>query len=443
MAVCSTPAPSSLQVCAGKHTRRNSVDGGGFHPGDDRPGNHRRVLLTDGLWRRRFGSDPAVVGRSILLDGPSYLVVGLLPPRFWWPTRPEVLVPLALDDHDRALRGAHFLTVTARLRPNVTPEQARDDLDRIGRQLSRDHPAENAHHAPFMQPLRAAWVGDTRTPLLVLLGSVGLVLLIACANVATLLLARTTNRGKELAIRTAIGAGRGRLVRQLLTESLVLALAGGAVGVVLAAWVVAFGRARLPGQFDSLPGMSAIGVDARVLPAALATATVTGMIFGALPAVLGRGVACAGLNEESRGATGGAAGRRIRSVLIVSELALSVVLVVGALLLIVSFRNLTRVSPGVPAQALVSSRVCLPAGRYGKFPQSVAFFDALLMRLPLGLAGARAFTGVLASMLFGVRASAPWVYASVGLGLGTIALLAIAVPVGRATRIDPVAALRR
>jgi hypothetical protein len=354
-----------------------------------------------------------------------------------------VLVPLALDDHDRALRGAHFLTVTARLRPNVTPEQARDDLDRIGRQLSRDHPAENAHHAPFMQPLRAAWVGDTRTPLLVLLGSVGLVLLIACANVATLLLARTTNRGKELAVRTAIGAGRGRLVRQLLTESLVLALAGGAVGVVLAAWVVAFGRARLPGQFDSLPGMSAIGVDARVLLAALATATVTGMIFGALPAVLGRGVACAGLNEESRGATGGVAGRRIRSVLIVSELALSVVLVVGALLLIVSFRNLTRVSPGVPAQALVSSRVCLPAGRYGKFPQSVAFFDALLMRLPLGLAGARAFTGVLASMLFSVRASAPWVYASVGLGLGTIALLAIAVPVGRATRIDPVAALRR
>ena len=355
--------------------------GRGFVKGDDDPEDHRRVLLTDALWRGRFGGDSNVVGRSILLDGRSYLVVGILPSRFWWPTAPDILVPLALDDHDRALRGAHFLNVTARLGRNVTLEQARADLDRIGRQLAQEHPAENAHHAPYVRPIRAALVEGSRTPLLVLLGAVGLVLLIACANVATLLLARTASRRQELAIRSAIGAGRLRLVRQLLTESILLALLGGAVGVALAAWAVALGRARLPAQFQALPGVSTIGIDARVLLAALATVLVTGMLFGALPAVARRdGASPDALNKESRG-TAGVPARWIRSALVVSELAVSVILLAGAILLIVSFRNLTSVSPGFSAQALVSSRVFLSAGRYSEFPRTVAFYDALLTRL--------------------------------------------------------------
>jgi putative ABC transport system permease protein len=376
--------------------------GRGFEQGEDVPGNHRRVLLTDRVWRGRFGGDRGIVGRSVLLDGASYLVVGILPPRFWWPSHPDVLVPLALSDHDRALRGAHFLTVTARLRPGVTLEQARTDLDRIGRQLAAEYPAANAHHAPFARGLHGAFVAGARTPLLVLLGAVGLVLLIACANVATLLLARATQRQKELGIRSAIGAGRGRLVRQLVTESLVLALSGGTAGAIIAAWVVALGRAHLPADFAALPGVSTMAVDGRVLLAALAAAVVTGTLFGILPALVTRGgMAPGALNEESRGATSGTAGRRVRSMLIVSELALSAVLLVAAILLIVSFNRLTDVSPGFSPRALVSSRVFLPAGRYGEFSQSVAFYDTLLARLRsapgvagVGLTTALPFSGV-------------------------------------------------
>ena len=351
-----------------------------FRAEEETVGRHRVVLLSDALWRRRFGADPSVVGRTIAFDGNPFEIVGVLPVHFWWPTHPDVVVPLALDDHDRALRGAHFLDVVGRLRDDVSPAQAREDLRIIGAHLSQAYPAENAHHAPNVRPLRDALVGDVRTALLVLLGAVGCVMLIACANVATLLLARASGRQKELSVRRAVGATRGHLVRQMLTESVVLGFVGGGAGLLVAAWSLAAFRALIPAQFAGLPGVDHLAIDIRVLAAALLLSAITGLVFGVIPALVASdqrvGVT---VNEETRG--GSIRARRLRSALVVVELALSLVLLVGAALLIVSFNNLISLSPGFQPAQLVITRVTLPTTRYGEHARTVAFFDALYERL--------------------------------------------------------------
>jgi putative ABC transport system permease protein len=345
-------------------------------------GRHRVALLTDAFWRRRFGADAAIVGRTLSFDGNPYEVIGILPGSFWWPTRPDMLVPLALDDADRALRAAHFLDVVARRRPGISFAQAREEMSLIGGRLSRTYPAENTGHGPNLRPLREALVGDMRTALLMLLSAVGLVLLIACANVATLLLARATSRQKELAVRMAVGGARVRLVQQMLTESLVLALAGGCAGLLLAAWGMAGLRQVLPAQFAALPGIDHLGIDLRVLVASLAVSLLTGVIFGVAPALVASDQRVGALlNEETRGGSGGAKGRQMRSTLVVAELALSLVLLVGAGLLMVSFRNLTDISPGFRPQQLVTTRLTLPAGRYADRARAVAFYEAVFERL--------------------------------------------------------------
>jgi putative ABC transport system permease protein len=345
-------------------------------------GRHRVVLITDALWRRRFGADAGLVGRTVTFNGNPYEVVGILPASFWWPTRPEIVVPLALDDHDRTLRGAHFLDVIARLQPGVSIARAREELNVIGARLSQTYPAENRYHSPSIRSFRDALVGDVRTALLVLLAAVGLVMLIACANVATLLLARASGRQRELSIRRAVGASRGRLVRQLLTESLVVALAGGATGVLVAAWALSAFRVLLPAQFSGLPGIEHAGLDARVLGAALALSTITGIVFGVVPAVVASdqrvGVT---LKEESRGSSGSVRARRLRSGLVVAELALSLVLLAGAALLIVSFDRLTEVSPGFRPDHLWTTSITLPGSRYAEHARAAAFVDALVDRL--------------------------------------------------------------
>ncbi len=345
-------------------------------------GRHRVVVLTDALWRRRFGADGSIVGRTVTFDGNPYEVVGVLPARFWWPTKPDLLVPLALDEHDRTLRAAHFLRIVARRSSGVSFTQAREEMAVIGRRLSAAFPVENANHTTAVLPLREALVGDTRTALLVLLSAVGLVLLIACANVATLLLARATTRQKELAIRMAVGGGRVRLIQQMLTESLVLAMAGGTVGLLLAVWSLEGLRGILPAQFSELPGIDQLSLDARVLAAAFVVSLVTGLAFGLAPALVASDERVgATLNEGARGTSGGAGGRRLRSALVVAELALSLVLLVGAGLLMASFWNLTEVSPGFRPDHLVTMRVTLPASRYAEPARAVAFYQGVFDRL--------------------------------------------------------------
>jgi predicted permease len=353
-----------------------------FRAEEETVGRHRVVLLSDSLWRRRFGADPSVVGRTIAFDGNTFEIVGVLPARFWWPTRPDVVVPLALADRDRALRAAHFLDVIARLRDDVSPAQAREDLRIIGARLSQAYPAENANHAPNLQPLRDALVGDVRQALLVLLGAVAFVMLIACANVGTLLLARAASRQKELSVRRAVGATRSRVAQQMLTESLVVAFAGGVAGLLVAAWGLAAFRSMAPAQFAGLPGIAGVGIDGRVMAAAFALSAVTGMIFGVVPALVASDQRIGfALSEETRGGSGSVRAGRFRSALVVAELALSLVLLAGAALLIVSFNNLINVAPGFQPAQLVITRITLPAARYGEHARTVAFFDALYERL--------------------------------------------------------------
>jgi len=356
--------------------------GRGFRAEEETDGRNHVVVLGDGLWRRRFAADPAAVGRTVAFNGRTFEIVGVLPAQFWWPSRPDIVVPLALDDHDRTLRAAHFLGAIGRLRDGVSEDRAREDLRIIGMRLAQDFPAENANHAPNLRPLRDALVGDVRAMLLVVLGAVGFVLLIACANVATLLLARAAARQKEVSIRTAVGASRRRLVQQMLTESLVIAAAGGAAGVLLAAWSLSALRALLPARFAGLPGLDHLGIDVRVLTMSVIVSLATGLIFGGLPALAASDERLAvSLNEESRSGTGSLKAKRLRAALVVAELALSLVLLAGASLLVLSFNNLLNVSPGFQPAQLLTALVTLPGTRYDEHERVVAFFDAVFERL--------------------------------------------------------------
>jgi putative ABC transport system permease protein len=353
-----------------------------FRADEDTVGRHRVALVSDGLWRRRFGADPAIVGRTVTFDSHPFEIVGVLPARFWWPSRPEVLVPLALDDHDRTLRGAHFLAAAARLADGTSVDRAREELRVISARLSQEYPAQNAEHAANMRTLRDTFVGDVRPALIVLLGAVVFVLLIACANVAVLLLARATSRQKEFSLRCAIGASRPRMVQQLMTESLVIAMTGGAAGLMIAWSALALVRGVLPPQFNGLPGITAAGLDARVLAVTLGFSISTGIVFGIAPALASSDSrVMVGLGEEARGSSGGIRAQRWRSTLVVVELALSLMLLAGSALLLVSFNRLINVPPGFQPAQLVVARIALPGARYGEHAQTVAFFDALFDRL--------------------------------------------------------------
>jgi putative ABC transport system permease protein len=292
------------------------------------------------------------------------------------------VVPLALGPNQRRLRVIHTFQVIARLRPDTSLDRARTGMAAIGDQLAERYPTENTGHAPYVLPIRQTLVGEARPALLILLGAVAVVLLIACVNVSTLLMARATARRGELAIRVAIGAGRGRLVRQLLTESVLLALIGGSTGVVLASWMVRAVPQILPARLFGLPGLDRVAVDARILVMALAATFATSALFGLLPAMAAtRERASSALNDEGRSGMASTHVRRIRAVLVVAEMALSVVLLVAAGLLLVSFRHLLDVAPGFQTDNVLTMRVTLPGAKYGDAPRVTHFFEPLLDRI--------------------------------------------------------------
>ena len=343
------------------------------------------VVLSEGLWRGSFGTDPRIVGTSINLDKRPFTVVGIMPAVFRFPLAAgdeQVWIPLAQDPLFGGWmprRGGHWLQVTGRLKPGVSLAQARAELDAIGARLARAFPAENDGWAIRMVPLQQMMVGDATSPLLVLLGAVGLVLLIACANIANLLLARATSRSREMAVRTALGAGRARIVRQLLSETAVLGLLGGIAGIALAYWGVQSLSALLP---SGLPRVNEIRVDLPVLGCALLLSAVAGCAFGLAPAFFAaHSDPQASLREGGArsGETGGR--RRARSVLAAGEIALAMVLLVAAGLLLRSFAKLMSVSPGFDVQHVLKADISLPRFQYSTPQQWVTFSDELLSRI--------------------------------------------------------------
>ena len=345
---------------------------------DDKNGAPYVVVLGHEVWAKHFNSDEHIIGKAIPLSGNMYTVIGVMPATFVTPRiNTEAWTPVHISNPVAANhRGVHFLRTYGRLAPGVTIEQARAEMQLIDQNLAAQYPEENKNRTTVLFPLHERIVGDTRQSLIILFAAVGFVLLIACANFANLLLARSSERQREFVIRGALGAGRWRLIRQLLTESVLLSLAGGAVAVVLAIWGT---RLLLAFKPENLPRLSEIGVDARVLGFTLGISILTGLIFGLVPAwAASRGGVGEALKEGGRGATAGSARQRLRSTFVVVELAVALVLLVGAGLLIKTFWNLRSVEPGFNPDRLLTMRVELPETRYEDVASQTRFRKRVL-----------------------------------------------------------------
>ncbi|MBO0719633.1 MAG: ABC transporter permease [Blastocatellia bacterium] len=378
--------------------------GSTFLPEDEDPGRNRIVILSHGLWQRRFGSDKAILGSAITIDNLKYTVIGIMPPEFEFPLqleKAELWVPLFLNlGHDN--RGAHNWRVIARLKPGVTLEQAQADMNIIARRLEQQYPDSNTGMGVNVLSLRDQIAGKIRMSLLVLFGAVCLVLLIACANVANLLLARSAVRQKEIAIRAAVGASRPRLIRQMLTESILLGLLGSGLGLALAYWSVKFLVAIGP---DSVFRVREIGIDWRVLGFTLLVALVTGVIFGLAPALQ---ATKANLNEWLKEGSGRATMNpdrsRVHNLLVVFEVAMALLLLIGAGLMIKSFSRLQQVKPGFNPENVLTADLTLPRRGYRDGYEVMALIQKVLNRIA-GLPGVQSASATHALPLSGANNS--------------------------------------
>ncbi|PWT91365.1 MAG: ABC transporter permease [Blastocatellia bacterium] len=385
------------------------VLGRNFVADDDKPSSSGRVVIMSAfLFEKRFGSNASILNQSITLDGKSFTVIGVMPQSFQFPIQndPVELWTTTAGDASgtspiTAQRGAHFLGVLARLKPGVTREQAQAEVNTIAARLEQQYPDTNTHKGIRIESSLRALVGDIRPALLIMLGAVACVLLIACANVANLLLARAMTRHKEMAIRAALGASRLRVVRQLLTESVLLSLLGGAIGLLLAVWwsdlLVKLGK-------DDIPRAVQVGLDWRVLGFTLGVSVLTGFIFGLVPAFHSSNTALTeSLKEGGRGSSDLGRRNRVRGVLVVAEMSIAVILLVGAGLLIKSLWRLQRVDTGLQPANVLTFNVALPDTRYPGEKQS-QFFKDLEQRLR-GLPGAQSVSSVFPLPLSGDRFS--------------------------------------
>ncbi|MDQ3171515.1 MAG: ABC transporter permease [Acidobacteriota bacterium] len=358
--------------------------GRGFTSADTLPGAEDVAMLSTELWQRAFGSDASALNRVVDIDGTPTRIVGIMPRGFdVHDQRVELWLPLTIDPASPGNRGGHFLYLIGRMKPNVEIGQARAELDTLIQRWQTDFPGTHTphpvNHRLRIDPLKDDIVGNVATALWVLQGAVGFVLLIACANLANLLLARAETRQREFAVRTALGAGTGRLLRQFVTEGVILAIAAAVAGVAIAYFGL---QAIVATNPDGIPFATSVAIDGRVLLFTLVLAVLTGCIFGLAPIMLARGLNLNSTLKEAgtRGGSAGAGRKRVRSMLVVSEVALAVVLVIGAGLLIRSFANLMRVDTGFDRAKMVTFGLVLPAARY-PVPQRVPFYTRVSDRL--------------------------------------------------------------
>ena len=350
-----------------------------FTPQEDAPGVGV-VTISDRLWRQRFGADPSIVNRNIMLNGRPNLVVGVMPRGFSILDKSvDVWTTIGCSPASRTPSG-RWICVVGRVKDGVSMAQAQADMERVHAELTRRFPAFNTGWTANVVPLREQLTGDVRPALWVMLSAVGFVLLIACANVGNLVLARATARQRELAVRAALGAGRGRLIRQMLAESVLLSLVGAGAGLVLAWWAMIALRTRVAERLP-IVRLEQVGIDAKVLLFTVAAALVTALIFGIAPALTSAGTKLTDALKD--GGRSGSAGRgaRVRSAFVVVEVALALVLLVGAGLLMRSFLMLLRVDPGFDPSRTMTVRVSIPQARYTNGAQQQAFFDQLFERL--------------------------------------------------------------
>ena len=348
-------------------------------PEEDQPGRSHVVVLSYRLWQEHFGGNPGIVGHDINLDGQPYLVAGVMPSNFQFPDFAKMWTPMAWTDQERAVRGEHHSIVIARLKPGVDLNQAQSEMNTISDRLQQQYPEDDKGWGAVVVPMQQDLVSDVRPALLVLLGAVAFVLLIACVNVANLALAKTFSRQKEIAIRTALGATSVRILRQILTETVLLALAGGALGLAFAHFAVRFIVAFLA---DKLPHSIEVGLDSKVLLFTAVISVVTGIVAGVLPAWrLTRRDVNEALKQGLGRTDADAGGHRTRSVLVVSEVALSLILLIGAGLMIRSFQNLRNVNPGFDSRQVLTMSVMVSRAKFPSPDQAISFFDRVLQRV--------------------------------------------------------------